>query len=88
MRGGGLDPESIDENMFSNYLYTAGMPDPDLLIRTSGEMRLSNFLIWQTSYTEIFITDILWPDFGKSEFLNAILEYIKRERRFGRVMPT
>lgn len=87
VRERGLDPESIDEEMFSNYLYTAGMPDPDLLIRTSGEMRLSNFLIWQTSYTEIFITDILWPDFGKSEFINAILEYTKRERRFGRVMP-
>jgi undecaprenyl diphosphate synthase len=77
--------EQIDEKLISSHLYTADLPDPDLLIRTSGEMRLSNFLIWQTSYTEIYITDTLWPDFGKEDFVAAVKEYIKRDRRFGRV---
>jgi undecaprenyl diphosphate synthase len=82
---GKLAPKSIDIDKFSSYLYTAGLPDPDLLIRTSGEMRLSNFLIWQTSYTEIYITETLWPDFDKADFLAALQDYIKRDRRFGRV---
>lgn len=76
---------SFTEEEFSNYLYTAGLPDPDLLIRTSGEMRLSNFLLWQLSYAEIYITKKFWPDFKKSDFLRAIKEYGKRERRFGDV---
>jgi len=75
----------LDENTFSDYLYTRGLPDPDLLIRTSGEMRLSNFLLWQLSYAEIYITEKFWPDFKKEDFLAAIEEYTKRERRFGGV---
>jgi len=80
-----LSPDKIDAKLFSTYLYTSDLPDPDLLIRTSGEMRLSNFLIWQTSYTEIYITDTLWPDFDKIDFLTALKDYMKRERRFGRI---
>ena len=76
---------ALTEEEFANYLYTAGLPDPDLLIRTSGEMRLSNFLLWQLSYAEIYITKKFWPDFKKSDFLKAIQEYGKRERRFGDV---
>lgn len=75
----------IDDALFSSYLFTHPLPDPDLLIRTSGEMRLSNFLLWQTSYTELFITQTLWPDFAEREFLEIIIEYQKRERRFGRL---
>jgi len=82
---GRIAPDDVDVDRFSSYLYTAGLPDPDLLIRTSGEKRLSNFLIWQTSYTEIYITDTLWPDFGRADFLAALQDYIKRDRRFGRV---
>jgi undecaprenyl diphosphate synthase len=85
VKKGDIAPKNIDEELLSAYLYTSDLPDPDLLIRTSGEMRLSNFLIWQTSYTEIYITDTLWPDFGKADFLAALQDYIKRERRFGRV---
>ncbi len=85
VKKGDIAPKNIDEELLSAYLYTSDLPDPDLLIRTSGEMRLSNFLIWQTSYTEIYITDTLWPDFGKVDFLAALQDYIKRERRFGRV---
>lgn len=73
----------ITEQDISDSLYTKGMPDPDLLIRTSGEMRISNFLLWQIAYSEIYITDVLWPDFTKDEFYKAIIEYQKRERRFG-----
>ncbi len=73
----------INEKVFSRYLYTRNMPDPDLLIRTSGEMRISNFLLWQIAYAEIYITDILWPDFGKEAYLEALEEYTRRERRFG-----
>ena len=80
-----LDPGTIDEQVFENYLSTHGVPDPDLLIRTSGELRLSNFLLWQLAYTELYFTDILWPDFGKEDFYNAIVDYQKRERRFGRL---
>ncbi|MDD5496692.1 MAG: isoprenyl transferase [Candidatus Omnitrophica bacterium] len=80
---GVLRPEDIDEAVFSKYLYTRDMPDPDLLIRTSGEYRVSNFLLWQIAYSEIYITKKLWPDFRKSDFKKAIEEYQKRERRFG-----
>lgn len=76
--------EDVDELLFESYLYTAGLPDPDLLIRTSGEMRLSNFLLYQLAYTEICVSPVYWPDFRRSHFYEAILEYQKRERRFGR----
>lgn len=82
---GKISPDSIDDTMFARYLQTNGLPDPDLLIRTSGEMRISNFLIWQTSYTELYVTDVLWPDFNENDFLEAIREFQKRERRFGKV---
>ena len=75
----------VDEASFARYLYTAGLPDPDLLIRTSGEMRLSNFLLWQLAYTELWITDTLWPDFRRRHLYQAIADYQGRERRFGRV---
>ncbi len=78
-----LQPEGITKEVFSNYLYTHGMPEPDLLIRTSGEMRISNFLLWQIAYTEIYITDTLWPDFRKEELTQILQDYQKRERRFG-----
>ncbi len=77
--------DDITETTFAGYLQTNGLPDPDLLIRTSGEYRLSNFLLWQTSYTELYITDTLWPDFGRAEFFAALEDYQKRERRFGAV---
>jgi undecaprenyl diphosphate synthase len=80
---GALDPEQIDEAAIAQHLHTAAIPDPDLLIRTSGEMRLSNFLLWQLSYTEIYVTQTLWPDFGKEELQRAIAEFNKRERRYG-----
>jgi undecaprenyl diphosphate synthase len=76
--------EEVDENLFNQHLYTAGESDPDLLIRTSGEMRLSNFLLWQLAYTEIYFTPTLWPDFNRPEFHRALLEYQKRDRRFGK----
>ena len=76
-------PEKVDEKMLESYLYTAGIPDPDLIIRTSGEMRLSNFLLWQSAYAEFYFTNTLWPDFGREEFISAIKEYQGRERRFG-----
>ncbi|MHB8108985.1 MAG: isoprenyl transferase [Syntrophorhabdaceae bacterium] len=75
----------IDERAFKKYLYEPDMPDPDFLIRTSGEMRLSNFLLWQVAYTEIYVTDILWPDFRKEAFAYALQEFAKRERRFGNI---
>jgi undecaprenyl diphosphate synthase len=78
-------PQPIDEASFSRYLYTAGQPDPDLLIRTSGELRISNFLLWQIAYAEIWVTETLWPDFRRRELLQAIVDYQKRERRYGRV---
>jgi undecaprenyl diphosphate synthase len=84
VKAGMIDPLRIDEELFSSFLYTANIPDPDLLIRTSGEMRISNFLLWQTSYTELYIIDTLWPDFGKKELFEAILDYQHRERRFGK----
>ena len=82
-RDGRLDPESLTEDIFSGYLDTAGMPDPDLLIRTSGEERLSNFLLWQLAYAEFYFTDIYWPDFNKEELEKAIAYYNGRDRRFG-----
>lgn len=84
---GRIDPDSITQDLISKHLYTAEMPDPDLLIRTSGEMRISNFLLWQLAYTEICVTDTLWPDFGKDEFIRILKNYQQRERRFGKVGP-
>ena len=84
---GRIDPDSITPDLISKHLYTADMPDPDLLIRTSGEMRISNFLLWQLAYTEICITDTLWPDFGKDEFMRILKNYQQRERRFGKIGP-
>ena len=78
-------PEQIKESLFAKYLYTKDLPDPDLLIRTGGEMRISNFLLWQISYTEIYFTDKFWPDFGKQDLMRAIAEYGRRTRRFGHV---
>lgn len=78
-------PEMLTEEVFSKYLYTAEVPDPDLLIRTSGEMRLSNFLLWQVAYSEFYCTDVLWPDFDRYELLRAILDFQNRERRYGAV---
>ena len=79
----GVRPEEVDEERFAGFLYTAGQPDPDLLIRTSGEMRVSNFLLWQIAYSEIWVTETLWPDFRKQHLLEAILAYQKRDRRYG-----
>jgi undecaprenyl diphosphate synthase len=87
VRNRDLDIDDIDEGTFAAHLQTNGLPDPDLLIRTSGERRLSNFLLWQTSYTELYVTDTLWPDFDEDGFYEAILDYQSRERRFGRVKP-
>jgi undecaprenyl diphosphate synthase len=84
-RAGELDPADIDEEMLARRLYTAAFPDPDLLIRTSGELRLSNFLLWQLAYAELFVTPVLWPDFRREHLWEAILEYQRRDRRFGRV---
>ena len=81
----GPAPASLDEGSFDRYLYTAGLPDPDLLIRTSGEMRLSNFMLWQLAYTELWITDTLWPDFRRRHLYQAVADFQGRERRFGRV---
>jgi len=80
----GLDPESVSEFSFNKYLTTAVIPDPELMIRTSGELRISNFLLWQIAYTELYFTDTLWPDFGKEELYKAIIDFQKRERRFGK----
>jgi undecaprenyl diphosphate synthase len=80
---GRLVPGDLTPELFSSYLYTAGIPDPDLLIRTSGEYRVSNFLLWQTAYTEFFFTDVLWPDFSEEDLTEAISDYQRRERRFG-----
>lgn len=88
VQNGVMDPANISEKQFSDSLYTSGMPDPDLLIRTSGEYRISNFLLWQISYSELYITPTLWPDFGEAELLKALSEYRKRDRRFGAVAPS
>ena len=79
----GIDPADLDERRFGEFLYTAGQPDPDLLIRTSGEMRVSNFLLWQIAYSEIWVTETLWPDFRRRDLLQAVLAYQKRDRRYG-----
>jgi undecaprenyl diphosphate synthase len=83
----GVRPEELTEEKFSKFLYTAGQPDPDLLIRTSGEMRVSNYLLWQIAYAEIYVTDTLWPDFRRNHLLEAVLAYQKRERRYGGINP-
>ena len=85
VKAGRLEPDQIDEQHISNALYTAGIPDPDLLIRTAGEMRISNFLLWQISYSELYVTEVLWPDFRKEHINEALLTYADRERRFGGV---
>ena len=85
VRAGRLEPAAVDEALLGRYLYAPDVPDPDLMIRTSGEMRISNFLLWQLSYTELYITDVLWPDFREPEFRKAIDEYGRRQRRFGGV---
>jgi len=79
----GVNPNELDERRFGEFLYTAGQPDPDLLIRTSGEMRVSNFLLWQIAYAEIYVTETLWPDFSRARLLEAFVDYQKRERRYG-----
>ena len=84
IQAGKLQPEDLSESNFGAYLATAGMPDPELLIRTSGEQRISNFLLWQLAYTELYITDLLWPDFRKEHLHEALLAYQARERRFGK----
>lgn len=82
---GRIDPTTIDQSLFSNFLYTYDMPDPDLVIRTSGERRISNFLLWQVAYSELLFLDTLWPDFCRQDFEQAILDYCRRERRYGAV---
>jgi undecaprenyl diphosphate synthase len=82
---GKIRPEDIDEEMFSGYLDTAGIPDPDFMIRTSGELRLSNYLLWQMAYTEFYFTDVPWPDFDRAELIKAIEQYNHRDRRYGGV---
>jgi undecaprenyl diphosphate synthase len=84
VKKGTLNPGSITEDDFEKYLTTFGIPDPELMIRTSGELRISNFLLWQIAYAELYFTEILWPDFGKDDFYNAIIDFQKRERRFGK----
>ncbi|MBT4464166.1 MAG: isoprenyl transferase [Rhodospirillaceae bacterium] len=83
VEAGGLGADDIDENLFADELYTAGIPDPDILIRTSGEKRISNFLLWQLAYAEFVFVDVLWPDFSEQDFASAITEYNRRERRYG-----
>jgi len=83
VKTGKLELTEINKEFFSGYLYTAGLPDPDLLIRTSGELRVSNFLLWQIAYTEIYVTDALWPDFRKEDLYKALIDYQQRKRRFG-----
>lgn len=86
-KDGTLSPDQIDEELFSRYLYTAGVPDPELIIRPGGEMRLSNFLTWQSTYSELYVTDILWPEFTDDDLVEAIWVYQQRQRRFGGVTP-
>lgn len=84
VKNGVLSQDAINEENFEKYLTTSGIPDPELMIRTSGELRISNFLLWQIAYTELYFTDILWPDFGKEDFYTALIDFQKRERRFGK----
>jgi undecaprenyl diphosphate synthase len=88
MIASGVDPQAVTEQRVGDFLYTAGQPDPDLLIRTSGEMRVSNFLLWQIAYAEIWVTDTLWPDFRARHLLDGILEFQKRDRRYGGLKPS
>ena len=83
VKAGTLDPRDVDEQLISDHLYTAGMPDPDLLVRTAGELRVSNYLLWQISYAELFVSDVLWPDFGIADLHDAIRAFAGRNRRFG-----
>ena len=83
-KNGKIDPDSVKEEDFEKYLTTKGIPDPELMIRTSGELRISNFLLWQIAYTELYFTEVLWPDFGKEEFCKALIDFQKRQRRFGK----
>lgn len=85
IKSGSIEPEQIDKDIFESYLDTKGIPDPDLLIRTSGEQRLSNYLLWQLAYTEFYFTEVLWPDFSAEELKKAVLAFNKRDRRFGKV---
>ena len=85
VRSDQIEPEAITAELIAKHLYTHNIPDPDLLIRTSGEMRISNFLLWQIAYTEIFVTPTLWPDFGRDELLQILKDFQTRERRFGQV---
>ncbi len=85
VKSGKIQPDAVSEELFSGRLYTAGLPDPDLIIRTSGEYRLSNFLLWQSSYSELYFTKVLWPNFSRRDLVHAIISYQKRERRFGGV---
>jgi len=85
VRDGAIEPSAIDETAFARHLYTAGIPDPDLLIRTSGELRVSNFLLWQIAYAEIWVTETLWPDFRRRELFRAVVDFQKRDRRYGGV---
>jgi undecaprenyl diphosphate synthase len=87
-KDGEIDPRDIDEQVISSHLYTAGMPDPDLLIRTAGEMRISNYLLWQISYAELFVSDVLWPDFTAGDLHEAICSFASRNRRFGALDQT
>ena len=84
VKQGKIDPEQVDETLINNHLATAGMPDPDLLIRTSGEERISNYLLWQIAYSELYFTKKYWPDFSKEDLYEAIIDYQNRERRFGK----
>jgi undecaprenyl diphosphate synthase len=86
-REGGLSKLEVDEETIAAHLYTAGQDDPDLLVRTSGELRISNFLLWQVAYAEIYVTETFWPDFSRTDLLRAIVEYQKRDRRFGGLTP-
>ena len=88
VKNGRLKADDINEKVFENYLSTSGIPDPELLIRTSGEMRVSNFLLWQIAYSEIYVTETLWPDFRRPDLFAAIIDYQKRERRFGGLNET
>jgi undecaprenyl diphosphate synthase len=87
VKAGRLEPEAVDEALFARYLYLPDVPDPDLLIRTSGEIRLSNFLLWQLSYAEFYFTPVLWPDFREEQFREALAEYGRRQRRYGDIAP-
>jgi undecaprenyl diphosphate synthase len=83
VKEGALEPRDINESTISDHLYTAGMPDPDLLVRTAGEMRVSNYLLWQISYAELYVSQVFWPDFGIAELHNALRAFASRNRRFG-----